>query len=75
MVLYNHRKEHTNTDREDNIMKEIKLCARAIRELDEIDGKGFHVTRKYMYQSVCGTIYRWEIGNRENTLERVKVTA
>lgn len=56
-------------------MKEIKLNARAIRELDEIDGKGFHVTRKYMYQSVCGTIYRWEIGSRENTLERVKVTA
>lgn len=56
-------------------MKEIKLSARAIRELDEIDGKGFHVTRKYMYQSICGTIYRWEIGNRENTLERVKVTA
>lgn len=55
-------------------MKEIKLSVRAIRELDEIYGKGFHVTRKYMYQSVCGTIYRWEIGSRENTLERVKVT-
>ena len=70
VVLYNHRKEHPNTDGQ----KEIKLSVRAIRELDEIYGKGFHVTRKYMYQSVCGTIYRWEIGSRENTLERVKVT-